>query len=179
MIVFKSEQLQNTAPLSHETSGDRASLRTFFAGLAECIQSFPAAIIINNSQQQRYEFWPLTGSAVGSIAELAAAIPVEMLPKTPIGAVVLIRQVESKWRPNRELLQQRFDLTAAEVRVVLLLFDGHSRKDIAALLKVSMNTLKSQLKSIFSKTGVSRQSELIRLLFINKWTLDHPLLPIR
>jgi hypothetical protein len=45
-----------------------------------------------------------------------------------------------------------------------LLADGRSPTEIAEMLNLSKNTLKSQLASIYGKTGTSRQSQLVRLL---------------
>jgi DNA-binding CsgD family transcriptional regulator len=61
-------------------------------------------------------------------------------------------------------LRKQFSLTPAEYRVALLLCDGHSPREIANTVGVTDNTVRSQIKSIFSKAGVKRQGELIRLL---------------
>ena len=45
-----------------------------------------------------------------------------------------------------------------------LVADGHTPREIADKVGVTDNTVRSQIKSIFSKTGVKRQGELIRLL---------------
>jgi len=58
----------------------------------------------------------------------------------------------------------QYGLTPAECRVALLLGDGHAPRKIAEMVGVTDNTVRSQIKSIFSKTGVKRQGELIRLL---------------
>jgi DNA-binding CsgD family transcriptional regulator len=46
----------------------------------------------------------------------------------------------------------------------MLLLKGYSLKESADSCGVTHSTAKSQLKSIFSKTQVKRQGELIRLL---------------
>lgn len=60
-----------------------------------------------------------------------------------------------------------YGLTPAQCRVALLLSDGHAPRKIASMVGVTDNTVHSQIKSIFSKTGVKRQGELIRLLVGN------------
>jgi len=50
------------------------------------------------------------------------------------------------------------------VNQALLLSDGHSAREIANTVVVTDDTVRSQIKSIFSKAGVKRQGELIRLL---------------
>ena len=52
----------------------------------------------------------------------------------------------------------------AEARIASMLIDGHSLTEIAGLQGVSLNTVRTQLKSVFVKTGVDRQVDLVRLL---------------
>lgn len=61
-------------------------------------------------------------------------------------------------------LQPQYGLTPAEVRLCELLQDGRSTNDIADLHAVKRSTVVSQLKSVFLKTGTSRQSHLMKLL---------------
>jgi DNA-binding CsgD family transcriptional regulator len=70
-------------------------------------------------------------------------------------------------RPPQEVLRTLYGLTPAECRVALLLADGHAPRKIADMVGVTDNTVRSQIKSIFAKTGVKRQAELIRLLLNN------------
>ncbi len=57
-----------------------------------------------------------------------------------------------------------YNLTPSEAQVAISLANGHSIDDIAESSHHSAHTIRSQLKSVFRKTGVSRQSELIKLL---------------
>lgn len=66
--------------------------------------------------------------------------------------------------PPTEILQALFDLTPAEARVAGAIAQGRTVNDIAGALSVQPNTVRVQLKSIFAKTGVSRQAELASLL---------------
>ena len=70
-------------------------------------------------------------------------------------------------RPTQELLRLLYGLTPAECSGALLLGDGHAPRKIANMVGVADNTVRSQIKSIFSKMGVRRQSELVRLLLNN------------
>jgi len=60
-------------------------------------------------------------------------------------------------------LNQLYDLTPAEIRIFELVCDGHTRDAIAALLGVSVSTVKSHLFHVFEKTGCRRQVDLVRL----------------
>jgi DNA-binding CsgD family transcriptional regulator len=61
-------------------------------------------------------------------------------------------------------LQELFGLTAAEAVLAAGLAEGKSIEELAAEQGVSMNTARTQLKSIFAKTGVHRQGQLISLI---------------
>jgi pimeloyl-ACP methyl ester carboxylesterase/DNA-binding CsgD family transcriptional regulator len=61
-------------------------------------------------------------------------------------------------------LRESFGLTPAETRLAARLRDGLTLKDAAAELGVAVNTVRNQLRAIFDKLGLSRQSDLIRAL---------------
>lgn len=61
-------------------------------------------------------------------------------------------------------LRESFGLTPAETRLAARLKDGLTLKEAAGELNVSFNTVRNQLRAIFDKVGLSRQSELIRTL---------------
>jgi DNA-binding CsgD family transcriptional regulator len=63
-----------------------------------------------------------------------------------------------------QLLQSIYALTTAEARLAWLLAEGLSLAEIAGSLRVSRNTLKAQLQAVYSKTGVARQAQLVRLV---------------
>ncbi|MEW5786342.1 MAG: helix-turn-helix transcriptional regulator [Pseudomonadota bacterium] len=63
-----------------------------------------------------------------------------------------------------QAIAAKYGLSAAEGRLVCLLSDGLNLEEAARTLSVSQHTVRSQLKSIFAKTGVGRQQELLLLL---------------
>lgn len=70
------------------------------------------------------------------------------------------------WTPAdlASLLRQLFGLTSAEIRLVKWLCDDMALQAAAERSGVSVETARTQLKSIFSKTQVNRQADLVRLL---------------
>jgi DNA-binding CsgD family transcriptional regulator/PAS domain-containing protein len=63
-----------------------------------------------------------------------------------------------------ETLQQSFDLTKAEARLAAFLLQGSGVKGYVADRGVSQDAGKYLLKSIYAKTGLSNQTELVALL---------------
>lgn len=62
------------------------------------------------------------------------------------------------------LLTTLFDLTPTEARIASLLVKGHSVRSIAHMQGVETNTIRMQLKSVFNKTGIHRQAQLVSFL---------------
>jgi DNA-binding CsgD family transcriptional regulator len=82
----------------------------------------------------------------------------------PVRAIVFAGDPAHGGGPTTDTLRILFGLTPAECRLAMLLADGHSPAAIAEMVGVTRNTLKSQLSSIYGKTGTSRQAQLVRLL---------------
>jgi len=61
-------------------------------------------------------------------------------------------------------LMDLFGLSAAEARLARALCHGDSLEDYAADHGLKLPTVKTQLRSIFAKTGTERQASLIRLI---------------
>jgi len=66
--------------------------------------------------------------------------------------------------PAGALLQHIFGLTPAEVRLTRLLLQGLTLKEAMGQLNLSLETGRTQLKAVFFKLGIRRQTELHRLL---------------
>jgi DNA-binding CsgD family transcriptional regulator/PAS domain-containing protein len=82
------------------------------------------------------------------------------------GAQVAVFLSDPNLRPPISVnnLVSVYGLTPSEAQVAISIADGHRIEDIAKASNHSAHTIRSQLKSTFKKTGVSRQSELMRLL---------------
>jgi DNA-binding CsgD family transcriptional regulator len=78
--------------------------------------------------------------------------------------LVLIADLNTLTGARADLLEHGFGLTACEARVAVALSTGMTPTEIAKHHGISMGTVRSQLKSIFVKTGTRRQPELIAVL---------------
>ncbi len=77
---------------------------------------------------------------------------------------VLITAAAAPQRVEARSLQHRLGLTAAEAEVAAKLAQGASVAEIADSRSVSSETVRVQLKSIYAKTGVHNQAQLVALL---------------
>jgi DNA-binding CsgD family transcriptional regulator len=85
------------------------------------------------------------------------------LPQRP-SAILMITDPKHRLRQRLRELTARYGLTRAEIELALAVVETGSRKAAAAARGVSDATARAQLTSIFDKTGVRRQTELVRLL---------------
>jgi DNA-binding CsgD family transcriptional regulator len=80
------------------------------------------------------------------------------------GILLLIADGTNTVVPNADLLRLLFDLTPAEARLSRLIAEGKWLGQASHSLGISENTARVHLTSVFQKTGVRRQSELVSLL---------------
>ena len=65
--------------------------------------------------------------------------------------------------PSTRLVSALYDLTAAESGVLAMLLEARRPNDIALRLSIAVSTVRTQLKSLYAKTGVRDQQTLICL----------------
>lgn len=85
--------------------------------------------------------------------------------KAPVNhALLVMHDLQDAPPINLSLLIESFGMTRAEARVAGLLAEGESPADIGLILGLSMGTIRTHLRVIAGKLGVSRQSEVVRML---------------
>ena len=82
-------------------------------------------------------------------------------------AAVFVGEPTPNVEPSAALLRAIYGLTPAETRLVLALLEGVCVSDYAENASVTLNTVRTQLKSIFLKTGCQSQVELVRKILSN------------
>ena len=80
------------------------------------------------------------------------------------GIVVFISDPDRHTAMVPAALAKLFGLTPAEAAFAVLLGDGLTLDEAAAEQSIARNTARAHLRSIFAKTGVSRQTQLVRLI---------------
>lgn len=79
-------------------------------------------------------------------------------------AIALVARPGQGSVPSAELIRNLFDLTPTEASVARSIAEGSSVDEVARLAGKSVETVRSHLKRVFSKTGTGRQNELAVLL---------------
>jgi DNA-binding CsgD family transcriptional regulator len=107
------------------------------------------------------------GSGAGylaSVLPLDGGARRELMAPFRASAGVFVQDPIAAPRTDGEAFARLYGLTGAELKVLLTLAPGLTAKDAAGALGVREPTIKTHLQRIYEKTGMSRQSELVRLL---------------
>ena len=81
-----------------------------------------------------------------------------------VAALVLVVDVARRPRVDAGRLADTLGLTAAESRVAVLLARGKTVRDIAVATQRQESTIRTHVKQIHRKLGVSRRADLVRLV---------------
>lgn len=94
-------------------------------------------------------------------------LPIRMLDGLPSkvgglkgGALILVRDIFESNGSDVAVQLEQLGLTKAEAKLSAIIGAGRSTRDAADALTITEGTARSQLKSIFTKLGIARQSEL-------------------
>ena len=112
---------------------------------------------------------PVDGTAgpiQGSIAPFRPvsgfeAPPLSILTDDLPAAIIVLSQPPAS--TGLDALSERFALSPAERRVAEALYSGDTLQRFAEERRISIHTARNQLKSLMSKAGVARQSQLVAL----------------
>jgi DNA-binding CsgD family transcriptional regulator len=94
--------------------------------------------------------WPFEGAAPS--------------PEQEVHALVTLNALGPKPGPPAEIIAKTFHLTPSEAKLACIIARGAPPYIAARELKISKETARNQLKSVFAKTDTHRQSELVALL---------------
>lgn len=79
--------------------------------------------------------------------------------------MLLVRTLDLMWNDRlSEIIGETFALTGAEIEVMKLLAEGKSPSQIAELRTASLATVRTQIRSLYDKTGTRNQSEFLRMV---------------
>jgi DNA-binding NarL/FixJ family response regulator len=107
----------------------------------------------------------LVGRRGGRVAYILTVAPlgVELAVYERPLAMILVADPDAR-SPSEMDLAEFFGLSQAESRVAAALLAGKKLREVAADSGVQITTVRTQLSSVLRKVGVTRQTELIRVL---------------
>ena len=147
------------------------------------LRSISGQLVARNTQANRTLDQVFANNGGVAIATRGIALPLtahdgeryvmHMLPLTPatrtgIGmaceavAALFVRKVALDSRCG-ELVARTFELTPAELRVLLTIVEVGGVPETSAALGIAESTVKTHLHRVFGKTGARRQADLVRL----------------
>jgi len=94
----------------------------------------------------------------------ASDSPLSLLSPRRICAAVLISEPGAPDPLDAAVLRLLYHLTPAEARLAVAVAEGRELTEIAEAFGIARNTARAQLRTIYDKTGVRRQADLVRLL---------------
>ncbi len=103
----------------------------------------------------------------GAPASIVHVVPVRGAARDIFAAAACVLVITTVANPavvSADVIQGLFDLTPAEARVARGIAAGRTVDEMAHEAGLAAGTVRQQLKSVFSKTGVSRQAELVGIL---------------
>jgi DNA-binding CsgD family transcriptional regulator len=132
------------------------ALQRMIRGASEDIARDPKPILIERGYGER----PLAAYVLPA----SAAPPVENFLTHTRAIVLAIDPSEASAPADPALVRDVLGITLGEARVAALVGAGVPPRDAAAKLGLTEQTVRTALKRVFAKVGVSRQSELTALL---------------
>jgi DNA-binding CsgD family transcriptional regulator len=82
-------------------------------------------------------------------------------------AAIFFHDPDREFQLPGEALAKLYRLTGAELRLLLALAHGATLNDVAARSGTAITTVRSHLKNLFTKTGKSRQSDLVQMAMMS------------
>lgn len=101
---------------------------------------------------------------VGHVLPLTSGTRAKTGSAFSAAAVLVVQKAEFVAPSAPEVIAKTFKLTPTELRVLLAVSEFGGVAEIADDFGISETTVKFHLKSLFDKTGVRRQTELVKLL---------------
>ncbi|MEQ8405923.1 MAG: helix-turn-helix transcriptional regulator [Oceanicaulis sp.] len=121
----------------------------------------PIAALVANASHKGYRTLIACPGEDGAVTWAASSKILLAMDAAPQSILVTARPLIKSEPLTGPDLVALFNLTPAEARLAVELAAGHSLADISAKRQIHISTLRAQLRSIFTKTGVSKQSEFV------------------
>jgi DNA-binding CsgD family transcriptional regulator len=144
--VLRARHRDDHERLTHSLAGAAGSKRL---GASDCIR------LSRQSGKPAY---------IATVAPLTEAVDLASMGGNRAALIMIDEPDREDASSLRKALQQAFCLTPAEARTAALVGSGLAPQDVAGQLGITVGTVRCELKNIFEKLAISRQSELAALV---------------
>jgi DNA-binding CsgD family transcriptional regulator/PAS domain-containing protein len=147
-----------------------------------CRRSRDGTLWLNEPAGKQLQYWILSGTPPANNADgllhvprrIASPLSVVVTRLPPLSTswtghghgdaawMLLLFDPELRLSVSAEMIARDLGISAREAEVAALLMAGHELKAVAAILRISVHTARAHVKSIFARTGLRSQVELIR-----------------
>lgn len=140
---------------ARNAAADRA-LRDIFASIGDALPSPHAtAFPLETGDGQKY---------VVQVLRLSPGLGMRSGCALKATAAVFVRKAELESACAADLIARTYNLTPAETRVLRAIVEIGGVPETAEALEIAEATVKTHLHRVFSKTGASRQADLVKLI---------------
>jgi DNA-binding CsgD family transcriptional regulator len=139
----------------HLVASDPAANQALQRLITPCVHGGDASVPMIGTDGQRYVAHVLQ---LSSDAHRCADLADQAI------AALFVRKVALTISPNAEVIGKAFNLTPAELRVLLAIVERGSVPEASAALGIAASTVKTHLSRLFEKTGAARQADFVKLV---------------
>ncbi|MBD2838331.1 helix-turn-helix transcriptional regulator [Pseudomonas sp. JM0905a] len=175
IILDNHLQVMETNQAANEMLGEGDGLNVAGDRLGAAYRRDNQALqrLIKQALEQRVSEGPRIAEAItlqrpsgrSSLGVVVQSLPrEESLEGRHPAVAVFLRDPERRADVQQQPLRQLFGFTPAEAALAIQLAHGNTLDEAGVQLNIRRNTVKAHLRAIFSKAGVTRQSELAYVL---------------
>lgn len=166
LVIDRQSQLVSSNPLADrllaEAEGIRCSGNTVRLDSPELRKRI--ADLLGGGSDQGVARFRIARAEHGDLVVTARAIDLPAIHSGTGALALFLTRPGWETLVEPETIRELLGITRAEARLCAVLAQGHSLVEAATRLGITRNTAKVQLRSIFAKTQVHRQSQLVGLL---------------
>ncbi|MBV9113188.1 MAG: helix-turn-helix transcriptional regulator [Hyphomicrobiales bacterium] len=154
------QRLESAIKASRSVRNVDLQLRAKDGSLIDCL-AFADAVIINEGESVLCVLQDVTAQK-RSEAELITAIETVMADTSWFSRAIVEKLAGLRRTPRSEVPSGAIeDLTTRERQVLALICQGESDKEMSATLKLSPNTIRNHISSLYHKIGVKRRAAAV------------------
>ncbi|WP_347460735.1 LuxR C-terminal-related transcriptional regulator [Acinetobacter sp. ANC 7454] len=109
---------------------------------------------------------------------MLTVVPLNYIPdhefiKINKAVAIFISQLNSRYSLSTKVMKEVYGLSPREIEICELFLNGYDLESISQYCKITMSSLRTYLKTIYSKTKCTSQVELLRLLMGLTLNFEH------